>query len=355
MFGELNLSRRCFLRSAAMTIAASQFATITSAKSLFGGGGELASLGRATTWLNSQPLSATQLAGKIVLVEFWTYSCINWRRQLPFVRAWAEKYKDHGLVVIGVHSPEFSFEKEIDNIRWALNDMRISYPVAVDNDHAIWRGFNNEYWPALYFVDAKGKIRHNQFGEGECGQSEKVIQKLLAETGVGGSRNELVSVDPTGAEAVADWSDLRSGENYLGFERTENFKSAGAAPDKQRIYSVPAKLELDQWALSGNWTIGKEAIVLNESGGSVVYRFHARDVHLVMGPAAPGVSVRFRVVVDGHPPGMAHGVDVDDQGNGTVKEPRMYQLVRQPAPIFDRQFEIQFLDAGVEGYSFTFG
>lgn len=354
MFADFNLSRRRFLRGAAMTIAASQLGTIASAKPWFGGGGELTSLGRATTWLNSQPLSATQLGGKIVLVEFWTYSCINWRRQLPFVRAWAEKYKDQGLVVVGVHSPEFSFEKNIDNIRWAVRDMRITYPVAVDSDHAIWRGFDNEYWPALYFVDAKGKIRHTQFGEGEYEQSERVIQKLLAETGVLGSRNRLVTVDPTGSEAVADWDDLRSGENYLGFERTENFRSAGAAPDKPHIYSVPAKLGLNQWALSGSWTMRKDAIVLNEPGGSIVYRFHARDVHLVMGPAASEVPVRFLVTLDGHLPGSAHGVDVDDKGNGTVREPRMYQLVRQPKPISDRQFEIQFLGA-VEGYSFTFG
>jgi len=347
---RLNLSRRRFLSAAAMTIASSQFSTIVSAKPH----SALSPIERATKWLNSQPLTGETLEGKVVLVEFWTYTCINWRRQLPYVRAWAEKYKDGGLVVVGVHSPEFSFEKDVDNIRWAAEDMRVDYPIAVDNDHAIWRGFNNEYWPALHFADAKGKIRHQKFGEGEYEQSEKVIQKLLAETGVDGSRGGLVSVDPSGAEAQADWKHLQSGENYLGYERTQNF-ALSTAPDKPRVYSSPKHLGLNYWALSGDWTMGREAVRLNQPGGRIAYRFHARDLHLVMGPTSRGAAPRFRVFIDGTPPGNAHGVDVDSDGNGTVREARMYQLVRQTSPISDRQFEIEFPDSGVEAFSFTFG
>jgi thiol-disulfide isomerase/thioredoxin len=355
MLKTINASRRRFLGTTAMTLAATQFGALASAKTWFGGGSELASLAHATTWLNSEPLTSAELRGKIVLVDFWTYSCINWRRQLPYVRAWAEKYKDVGLVVVGVHSPEFSFEKSTDNIRWALKDMRIVYPIAVDNDHVVWRGFNNEYWPALYFADTKGKIRHSQFGEGEYEQSERVIQKLLAEAGAAVNRKQLVSVDGSGAEAAADWKDLRSGENYLGYDRTENFASGGVARDKPRVYSAPTTLALNSWALSGDWSMGGEAIKMNQANGRIAYRFHARDLHLVMGPSAPGTPVRFRALVEGRPPGNAHGVDVDDQGNGTVREQRMYQLIRQPSPISDRQFEIEFLDAGVEAFSFTFG
>jgi thiol-disulfide isomerase/thioredoxin len=356
MFEKIDLSRRRFLGTAAMTIAAAQFGAISSATTWFGDRSELSALASATTWLNSQPLAAAELHGKVVLVEFWTYSCINWRRQLPYVRAWAEKYKDRGLVVIGAHAPEFSFEKNIDNVRWAAKDMRIAYPIVIDNDHAIWRAFNNEYWPALYFVDAKGHIRHQVFGEGEYEQSEIVIKKFLAENGVSGIGHELVSVDARGAEAAADWRDLKSGENYVGYERTENFASPGGARrEKRQVYALPSRLRLNHWALSGDWMIGREAIVLNQANGRIVYRFHARDLHLVMGPAAAKAPVRFRVAIDGQAPHGAHGVDVDDLGNGTVAEPRMHQLLRQAAPIVDRQFEIEFLDPGVEAYSFTFG
>lgn len=314
----------------------------------------LSPLTYASTWLNSQPLTDGALQGRVVLIEFWTYTCINWRRQLPYVRAWADKYKENGLVVVGVHSPEFSFEKNTDNIRWAVKDMRVEYPIAVDSEHAIWRGFHNQYWPALYFVDAKGKIRHQQFGEGAYGQSEKVIQKLLVEDGVAEVRNELVSVDSSGAEVQADWKHLQSGENYVGYERTENFASS-ATPNKPHLYSAPKHLTLNQWALSGDWIMGKEALRLNQRGGRIVYHFHARDLHLVMGPASYGTSARFRVYIDGRPPGEAHGVDVDADGNGTIKEPRMYQLIRQRSPISDLRFEIEFLDPGVEAFSFTFG
>jgi thiol-disulfide isomerase/thioredoxin len=317
--------------------------------------GKLPSFATATEWLNSEPLTAASLRGRVVLVDFWTYTCINWRRSLPYVRAWAEKYKDQGLVVIGVHSPEFEFEKNVDNVRQAAKDMKVDYPIAIDSDYAIWRAFRNEYWPALYFVDAQGRIRQHQFGEGEYEQSEMVIQQLLAESGNHSIGHELVSVDARGPEAAADWDSLKSSENYVGYERTENFASPGGAVlDKKHLYDVPAQLRLNHWALSGDWTIENHAIVLNKANGRIAYRFHARDLHLVMGPA-PGTSVRFRVLIDGQPPGAAHGFDVDDQGNGAVTEPRMYQLVRQPMPIADRQFEIEFLDPGVEAFAFTFG
>ena len=318
--------------------------------------GALPSLGGATGWLNSQPLTAAGLRGKVVLIEFWTYSCINWLRTLPYVRAWAEKYKDQGLVVIGVHSPEFEFEKNVENIRLAAKDMRVHYPIAIDSDHAIWRAFKNEYWPALYFVDAQGRIRHHQFGEGEYEKSEMIIQQLLAEAGMGGSGRELVSVNARGVEAAADWSSLQSPENYVGYQRTANFTSPGGPVlNKRRVYSAPERLRLNHWALSGDWTMGKQATVLNQANGRIAYRFHARDLHLVMGPAAPGASVRFRVLIDGQPPGPAHGIDVDGQGNGTATEQRLYQLIRQPQPIADRQFEIEFLDPGVATFAFTFG
>jgi len=318
--------------------------------------GELPALGSATGWLNSPPLTAAGLRGKVVLIDFWTYTCINWLRTLPYVRAWAEKYKNQGLVVIGVHAPEFAFEKNVDNVRRAAKDMRVDYPIAIDSDHAIWRAFKNEYWPALYFVDAQGRIRHHHFGEGEYEQSERVIQQLLTEGGNAGIDKKLVSVDGRGAEAAADWGSLKSPENYVGYERTENFASPGGAMlDKRRVYAAPTRLRLNQWALSGDWTVGKQATVLNKANGRIAYRFHARDLHLVMGPAARGTSVRFRVLIDGQPPVAAHGIDVDDQGNGTVSEQRLYQLIRQPKPIADRQFEIEFLDSGMETFAFTFG
>jgi thiol-disulfide isomerase/thioredoxin len=317
--------------------------------------GELPSLDGATAWLNSPRLTAAGLRGKVVLVDFWTYTCINWLRSLPFVRAWAEKYKDQGLVVIGVHTPEFGFEHHLDNVRWAAKDMRVDYPVAIDNDYAIWRAFNNQYWPALYFVDAEGRIRHHKFGEGDYEQSERIIQQLLAEAGRS-TGQELVSVDGRGLEAAADWGSLKTPENYLGYDRTENFASPGGAVlEQRRAYAAPARLKLNHWALSGDWTMGRQATALNKGGGRVLYRFHARDVHLVMGPGAEGASVRFRVLIDGKPPGAAHGADVDEEGYGTATQQRLYQLIRQPESIADRQFEIEFLDPGVEVFAFTFG
>jgi thiol-disulfide isomerase/thioredoxin len=317
---------------------------------------ELASLERATEWLNSPPLTAAALPGKVVVVDFWTYTCINWLRTLPYVRAWDEKYRKHGLVVIGVHSPEFSFEKNLNNIRRSVKDMRVDYPVAVDSDHVIWRAFQNQYWPALYFIDAKGHIRHHQFGEGAYEQSEMVIQMLLAEAGVTDVSREPAKVDPRGLEVAADWRNLRSPENYVGYERTENFTSPGGVVRNQpRAYALPSQLGLNDWALSGDWTMKSEAVVLAKANGRIAYRFHARDVNLVMGPPAPGTSVRFRVLIDGQPPGAAHGADVDEQGNGTLTEQRLHQLIRQSQPIADRQFEIEFLDAGAEAFAFTFG
>jgi thiol-disulfide isomerase/thioredoxin len=317
---------------------------------------ELASLERADAWLNSPPLTAPDLRGKVVLIDFWTYTCINWLRTLPYVRAWAEKYKDQGLVVIGVHAPEFEFEKDPNNVRWAVKEMRVDHPVAVDNDHVIWRAFKNQYWPALYFIDAQGRVRHRHFGEGDYAQSEMIIQELLREAGASGVGREPVSIDARGLEAAADWGSLKSPENYVGFARTENFASPGGAVlDKPRMYELPARLRLNDWALSGDWTVKKQATVLNKPNGVIAYRFHARDLHLVMGPAAPGTSVRFRVSIDGQPPGAAHGIDVDEHGYGTVTEQRLYQLIRQPTPITDRQFEIEFLGSGVEAFAFTFG
>jgi thiol-disulfide isomerase/thioredoxin len=371
MSEEINYDRRHFLAIAAATIAAAKLGMTGSAKAQPGKTksmfqlppavqlpveGEVPSLSRATGWLNSQPLTAADLRGKVVLVDFWTYTCINWLRSLPYVRAWAEKYGDQGLVVIGVHTPEFAFEHNVANVRRAAKDMRIDYPIAIDNDYAIWRAFKNEYWPALYFVDAQGHIRHHQFGEGQYEQSEAIIQQLLAEAGSGGIGHDLVSADARGAEVAADWDDLQSSENYVGYDRTENFASPGGAVlDRRRVYAVPARLRLNHWALSGDWTVQNHAIVLNRANGRIAYRFHARDLHLVMGPAARGTSVRFRVLVDGHAPGAAHGIDIDNLGNGTVTEQRLYQLIRQPKPISDRQFEIEFLDSGVEAFAFTFG
>jgi thiol-disulfide isomerase/thioredoxin len=317
---------------------------------------ELSSLSTANGWLNSEPLTAADLRGKVVVVDVWTYTCINWLRTLPYVRAWADKYKKQGLVVIGVHSPEFGFERDVANVRRAAKALNVGYPVAIDSEHIIWNAFDNQYWPALYLIDAQGRIRHHQFGEGEYETIERTLQQLLTEAGARDIDRRLVKVDPAGFEAQADWDSLRSPENYVGYDRTENFASpGGAALDERRAYSVPARLRLNHWALSGDWTVTNQAAVLNQPNGRIAYRFHARDLHLVMGPSTRGSSVRFRVLIDGKPPAAAHGLDVDTQGNGTVAEQRLYQLIRQPAPITDRQFEIEFLDPGVEAYAFTFG
>jgi hypothetical protein len=317
--------------------------------------GDLPLLDGATGWLNSEPLTPAGLYGKVAVAGFWTYTCVNWQRQLPYLRAWAGKYAGQGLVVIGVHTPEFSFEHDRDNVRRAVQEAGITYPVATDNDYAIWLAFANHYWPALYFADAQGRIRHHHFGEGEYGQSEMVIQQLLAEAGHGGA-TDLAPVEARGLEVPADWASLRSPENYTGYERTANFASPGGpAPGKPHAYAVPARLGLNQWALSGDWTMEEEAATLNAADGQVICRFHARDLNLVMGPAAPAAPVRFRVMLDGQPPGESHGADTDADGNGTLAQQRTYQLIRQAGPVTDRTFAITFLDPGAQAYCFTFG
>ena len=318
--------------------------------------GHIPSLEGATEWINSPPLTPSVLRGKVALFDFCTYTCINWIRTLPYIRAWAERCEDHGLLVVGVHTPEFSFEKDLENVREALKQMRVTYPVAVDSDHAIWEAFTNQYWPALYFVDAEGRIRHHRFGEGDYERSEIVIQQLLAEAGVEGIGDELVPVDPQGAEVAADWGSLGSGETYLGYRRTDGFDPPGGlTPNEARSYDIPDRLRRNHWALSGDWTATPEAVVLNEPNGRIASRFEARDVHLVMGPPARGSSVRFRVFIDGEPPGAAAGSDVDADGSGQLDRQRMYQLIRQHGPITDRLFEIEFLDRGAEAFCFTFG
>jgi cytochrome c biogenesis protein CcdA/thiol-disulfide isomerase/thioredoxin len=319
--------------------------------------GKLPSLGGAVEWLNSAPLTAEQLKGKVVLVDFWTYSCINCLRSLPYTKAWAEKYRDQGLVVIGVHAPEFAFERNLNNVRKAVKDQGITFPVAVDNNYAIWRAFNNQYWPAHYFIDAKGQIRHHHFGEGEYARSEQVIQQLLEEAGRKNVTNTVVSAeDAQGIQQQSDMGQVGSPETYLGYERTENF----ASPEQQaanaaRQYTAPAKPALNQWGLAGNWLSQADQITLNQGTGSIVYRFHARDLHLVLGPGKDGKPVRFRVTIDGAAPGQNHGSDVAADGTGKIDSQRLYQLVRQSGAVGDHTFSIEFLDSGVQAYAFTFG
>jgi thiol-disulfide isomerase/thioredoxin len=318
--------------------------------------GELPDLRGATAWLNSEPLTPAGLRGKVVLVQFCTYSCVNWLRTLPYVRAWDERYRDEGLVVIGAHSPEFPFEHDVERVRPALEAMGVEYPIAMDNDFAVWRAFGNNYWPALYAADAEGRLRDHHFGEGRYEGSERVIQQLLAEAGATEVDREPVSVDPDGLEVSADFETVGTGETYVGYARAENLVPAdGVLPDGPRTYGDPPSLELNQWSLTGNWTVGRQATVMNEAGGRITFRFHARDLNLVLGPSESGDPVRFRVLIDEEAPGGAHGVDVDEEGNGTVVESRCYQLVRQPGEVSDRTFEITFLDSGATAYVFTFG
>jgi thiol-disulfide isomerase/thioredoxin len=310
----------------------------------------------ATGWLNSEPLTPEGLRGTVVLVDFWTYTCINWLRTLGYVRAWHEKYEDQGLVVVGVHTPEFPFEHDADNVRWAAKDQRVEYPIALDPDFAVWRAFSNNYWPAVYIADAEGRIRHMHFGEGGYEECEMVVQMLLNEAGHDDVGRDLVSVADEGFEAQADWQTLSSPETYLGYEQGQNFVSANVAEfDEPQDFGVPDRLERNQWALSGNWTLGPGASVLNEADGSLAFRFHARDVNLVMAPPEGGSSVPFRVRVDGEPPGDAHGLDVDEDGSGTLDRPRLHQLIRERGSITDRTFEITFEASGAGTYCFTFG
>ena len=370
---SIDRNRRRFLRGAAMTVAAAHLGiwgrlgvggasgsladalgVAGTAGTTEGDSGHLAALGRAKQWLNSS-LSTETLRGKVVLVQFGTYTCINWLRTLPYIRAWVRKYTQ-GLIVIGVHTPEFAFERDLENVRRAVQQLGIDYPIAIDNDYAIWRAFSNRYWPALYFLDSRGRLRQHHFGEGEYAQSEMAIQRLLAEAGTSSVGAGVVSVSGSGVEAAADWGNLRSPEIYLGYDRTDNFSSPGGiARGRPRAYAPPARLGLNHWALAGEWTMADQPVTLSRAPGVIVCRFHARDVHLVMGPLHRDRPVRFRVSMDGQRPGSARGLDVDDSGSGTVAAQRLYQLVRQPGPIVERTLEVQFLDAGVEAFAFTFG
>ena len=329
---RINRGRRRLLKTAAMTIAGAPLAAIAGTQASAGDTRELAAIGRATQWINSPPLTAASLQGKVVLVQFGTYTCINWLRTLPYMRAWEQKYRE-ALVVIGVHTPEFEFEHDLDNVRRAMQQMRVDFPIVIDNDYSIWRAFRNRYWPALYLLDRGGRIRHQHFGEGEYQQSELAVHRLLpAPAGAQG----FVSVTGAGVEAPADWASLRSAETYQGLRWSESALS-------------------ERWPFAGAWTIGRQAARLSKASGRLTYRFHARDLHLVMGPPRPGTPIRFRVSLDGQPPGGARGLDVDERGNGVAVDQRLYQLIRQQGPISDRRFDIEFLDAGVEAFAFTFG
>ena len=352
------MERRRFIGTAAGALGASRLGVIASAFqqmscAALGNEPTLPSLNGATEWINSPPLTPEGLRGKVVLVNFWTYTCVNWTRTLPYVRAWAEKYRDQGLVVIGAHTPEFPFEKDIDNVRWAAKVMNVDYPIAVDSNYGIWRAFDNNYWPAVYLADVNGTLRFHHFGEGNYDGTERTIQRLLNDAGKK-TDGELVKVNPRGLEVPADYGRLRSPENYLGYRQGKGFAS-DILEDTPKKYSVPASLGLNQWALNGNWTIKEGPVVLNEANGSIVYRFHGRDVNLIMSPPFKGSSVRFTVKVDGKPLGGSHGEDTDAQGNGILTRQRCYQLVRLQEKITDRTFEIQFAEPGVEAYDFTFG
>ncbi len=318
--------------------------------------GPLPSFDGATGWLNSEPLTPEALRGRVVLVDFWTYTCINWLRTLPYRRAWAAKYADAGLTVIGVHTPEFGFEQNVENVVARSRAFGVEYPIALDGDYGVWQAFANHFWPALYVADAEGRIRYHHFGEGEYAMVEMVVQQLLLETGAEGVDQNLVSVEPNGFEVPADWSSLRTPETYLAYGRSAGFASPHPALfNEPHIYPEPARLGLNQWAPSGTWTLAQHAAVTGVAGGRIAFQFQARDVNLVMGPTARGASIRFRVLLDGAAPGDAHGFDVDEGGNGTLADQRLYQLIRQPGSVAERRFEIEFLDAGAEAYCFTFG
>lgn len=318
--------------------------------------GVMPSFDRATAWLNSKPLQPADLRGRVVVVQFWTYTCINWLRTQPYFRAWSNRYREGGLATIGVHTPEFRFEHDLDNVRRAVDARRIDYPVAVDNDFEVWRAFANHYWPALYFIDADGRIRHHRFGEGDYERSEMVIRQLLVDAGAHGLPPGLTAVEPNPDEVAADWENLASPESYLGHGQESGFDGPdGIVQDRPHTYSAPARLSLNRWSLNGDWTVGPDASALDRPGGRIAFQFHARDVNLVMGPARRGSAVPFRVFLDGKIAGADHGADVDNEGRGAVAEQRMHQLIRQPGPIRDRRFEIEFGDAGAEAFCFTFG
>jgi thiol-disulfide isomerase/thioredoxin len=310
----------------------------------------------ATEWVNTKPLTPTALHGKVVVADFWTYTCINWLRTLPHVRAWANAYAPKGLVMVGVHTPEFGVEHDVDNVRRAVRNMGIEYPVAIDNDYAVWDAFANQYWPALYIADAEGRIRHHHFGEGDYERSERVIRQLLADAGAVDLPDDPVPVEARGIEIAADWHNVRSPETYVGVARSEGFVSPErVAFEEPRVYTVPSRLRVNEWALAGEWTVGREVGVSNAPNGRIAYRFHARDLHLILTPPGEQASARFRVQLDGSAPGDAHGLDIDEDGNGTAQEPRLHQLIRQSGHISDRLFEIEFLDPGAGALCFTFG
>ncbi len=318
--------------------------------------GRLASFDGATGWLNSEPLTTQKLRGRIVLVDFWTYTCVNWLRTLPYLRAWAAKYGDSGLTIVGVHTPEFGFERNPDNVIPATRGFGVEYPVALDPDYSVWNAFENHYWPAVYIADGEGRLRYHHFGEGEYIATEMAIQQLLMDAGVDGVEQDLVDVNFVGLELSADWRTLQSPETYAGYGQSSGFaQDAVARFDESHAYTAPSRLPLNYWGLSGTWTVARHAAVLNEPSGRIAFRFHARDVNLVMGPASRGASIPFRVFLDGHLAGDAHGTDVAADGTGIVKDQQTYQLIRQPGRIEDRTFEIEFLDAGAEAYCFTFG
>jgi cytochrome c biogenesis protein CcdA/thiol-disulfide isomerase/thioredoxin len=332
-------------------------ATVQPAASpVLGDEGPMPDLSGAVSWINSQPLSRNSLRGKVVLIDFWTYSCINCLRALPYVEGWADKYKGAGLVVIGVHTPEFAFEKERANVEKAVRDLKITYPVAIDSEYKIWQAFHNEYWPAHYFIDGKGRIRYHHFGEGEYEESERVIQQLLKENGAQSISDAVISASGNGVEAAPDKANTQSPETYVGYRRAEHFASAEPiAKDSRKTYTLLPRFSLNQWALAGDWKVGEESAVLQAAPGKIVFRFHARDLHLVLGPTKNGKPIRFTVKLDGTPPGEDHGSDADKNGSGTVQEHRLYQLIRQKGPVEDRTFEIEFLDPGVQAFAFTFG
>jgi thiol-disulfide isomerase/thioredoxin len=318
--------------------------------------GQMPGFDGAETWLNSAPWTPGSFDGKVVAVDFWTYTCINWLRTLPYIRAWFDAYERHGLVVVGVHTPEFEVEHDVERVRRAAQAMNVRYPIAIDNDYAVWNAFANQYWPALYVVDAQGRIRHHEFGEGGYDHAEHVIRKLLADSGAKDLPPEPTSIEPQGIEIPADWHNLRSPETYVGVARSRSFASPEpSGVDEPREYTIPARLMLNEWALAGSWTLGRQEGVSNEQGARIAYEFHARDLHLILAPPASGAHARFRVRLDGREPGDAHGLDVDAEGNGIVTDARLHQLIRQPGPIENRRFELEFVDPGASALCFTFG
>ena len=345
--------RRQFLTTAAMTLAAARLGACGTLDADKEQRGLLSALAGAADWINSPAIPVSGMAGKVVLVQFGTYTCINWLRTLPYIRAWARRYT--GLAIIGVHTPEFAFEKDIENVRRAIQQMKIEFPLAIDNDYGIWRAFNNNHWPAVYLLDVRGRLRHQQFGEGNYERLERTIQQLLSETGEPADTKVHGPLPAAGIELSADWENLKSPENYLGYARTENFSSPEGRSNRSRLYTAPSGLKLNRWALGGEWTMADQPSHLEKAPGRVTCRFHARDVHLVMGPRRRATPVRFRVSLDLRAPGSAHGLDVDATGVGMAVDQRLYQLIRQPMPIVDRTFEIVFDDPGVEVFSFTFG